>query len=219
MKKVLIITCWYPPRPYPSFRIVGLAKYLPEFGWQPIILTSSLAKKLSPQFRVIETPYRDVLGFWKRLLGFSPNKDIRGQVNERFSVTSKNRLVDFIFTRVGELLGYPDLHRGWKPFAVKAGSDLLQKEDVDVVLSSSMPVISHIIAKELKTRYQIPWLADLRDLWTHNHNYHYGPLRKFIDRRLELKTLSPADALVVVSQPAAERTRTSSGSTVLGSSS
>jgi len=203
VKKVLIITCWYPPQLYPSFRIVGLAKYLPEFGWQPVILTSSLGRKLSPQFRVIETPYRDVLGFWKRLLGFSPNEDMRRQVNERFSVASKNRLVDFIFTRIGEIFGYPDLDRGWRPFAVRAGSDLLQKESIDAVLSSSMPVISHIIAKELKTRYQIPWLADFRDLWTQNNNYHYGPLRKFIDRRLELKTLSPADALVTISQPAA----------------
>lgn len=208
MKKILIITCWYPPQLYPSFRIVGLAKYLPEFGWQPIILTSSLAKKLSPQFRVIETPYRDVLGFWKRLFGFNLNENIRRQVNERFSVTSKNRLVDFIFTKVGELLGYPDLHRGWKPFAVKAGSDLLQKEDVDVVLSSSMPVISHIIAKELKSRYRIPWLADLRDLWTQNHNYNYGPLRKLIDKRLEFRTLSMADVLVTTSQPMAEKLRT-----------
>ncbi|MCK4794015.1 MAG: glycosyltransferase, partial [Desulfobacteraceae bacterium] len=142
-------------------------------------------------------------GFWKRLFGFNLNENIRRQVNERFSLTSKNRLVNFIFTRIGEIFGYPDLNRGWRPFAVRAGSDLLQKESIDAVLSSSMPVISHIIAKELKTRYQIPWLADFRDLWAQNYNYHYGPLRKLIDRRLELKTLSPADALVVASQPAA----------------
>lgn len=203
LKKVLIITRWYPPRPYPSLRIIGLAKYLPEFGWQPIILTSTLGRKLSPQFRIIETPHRDGLGFWKRLFGFNLNENIRRQVNERFSVTSKNRLVNFIFARIGEIFGYPDLDRGWRPFAVRAGSDLLQKESIDAVLSSSMPVISHIIAKELKTRYQIPWLADFRDLWTQNYNYHYGPLRKIIDRRLELKTLSLSDALVVVSQPAA----------------
>ena len=164
MQKVLIITCWYPPQPYPSFRIIGLAKYLPEFGWQPIILTSLLHNKLSPQFRVIETPYRDVLGFWKRFFGFNPNEDIRRQVDNRFSGASGNRLVDFIFTRIGEIVGYPDLDRGWKPFAVKAGSEFLQKEGVNVVLSSSMPVISHLVARELKKRYKIPWLADFRDL-------------------------------------------------------
>ncbi len=204
LKKVLIITCWYPPNPYPSLRIIGLGKYLHEFGWQPIVLTSSLGE-VSPQFRVIETPYSDALAFWKRLFGFNPNENIRRQVNNRLSGGSKNRLVDFIITRVGEFINYPDLHRGWKPFAVKAGGEVLQKEGVDAILSSSMPVISHLIAKELKTRYKIPWLADLRDLWTQNHNYSYGPLRKLVDRRLELKTLLVADALVTVSQPWAEK--------------
>jgi len=206
VKKVLIITLWYPPNPYPSFRLVGLAKYLPEFGWQPIILTSSLGK-VSLQCRVIETPYSDVLGFWKRLFGFNPNENIRRQVNNRFSVASKNRLVDFVFTCVGEFINYPDQDRGWKPFAVKAGSEVLQKEGIDAVLSSSMPVISHLIARELKTRYKIPWLADFRDLWTQNYTYSYGPLRKLIDKRLELSTLSPADVLVAVSQPAAGKLR------------
>lgn len=206
LKKVLIITRWYPPNPYPSLRIIGLGKYLPEFGWQPIVLTSSLGE-VSPQFRVIETPYRDDLAFWKRLFGFNPNENIRKQVNERFSIASKNRLVDFIFTRLGEIFNYPDLYRGWKPFAVKTGSEVLQTEGVDAILSSSMPVISHLIARELKARYKIPWLADLRDLWTQNNTYNYGPLRKWVDRRLELKTLLPADALVAISQPAAEKLR------------
>jgi len=51
-------------------------------------------------------------------------------------------------------------------------------------------------------------VADLRDLWSQNHYYPYGPVRKMIDRRLELKTLSTADALVTVSQPCAEKLRT-----------
>jgi len=206
VKKVLIITYWYPPYPFPSLRIIGLGKYLPEFGWQPIVLTSSLGQ-LNPQFRVIETPYRDVLGFWKRLLGFKPDEDIRRQVNNRFGVAPSSRIMNFFLTRLSEVISYPDLYRGWKPFAVRAGSEILEKEGIDAILSSSMPIISHIIARELTTRYQIPWLADFRDLWTQNHNYSYGPLRKWLDRRLELRTLSPADALVGISQPAAEKLR------------
>ena len=117
LKKVLIIVHWYPPYPMPSSRIIGLGKYLPEFGWQPIVLTSSRGG-LSPQFRVIETPYHDVLGFWKRLLGFKPNEDIRRQITNRFGVTPGNRLMNFFLTRLGEVINYPDLHRGWKPFAI-----------------------------------------------------------------------------------------------------
>jgi glycosyltransferase involved in cell wall biosynthesis len=183
---------------------MGLAKYLPEFGWEPVILTSSLGKVSLP-CSVIETPYRDVLAFWKRLFGLNPNVQIRRQINDRLGVSYQNRPVNFFLTRIGELVSYPDLDRGWKPFAVKAGSEIIQKDGVDALLSSSMPIISHLIARDLKMRYKIPWLADFRDLWTQNANYSYGPLRKLIDRRLELKTLSSADSLVAVSKPDAEK--------------
>ena len=201
MKKVLIVT----HLSYASPRILGLAKYLPEFGWQPIILTAPLPEKPNTQFRVIETSYRDALGFWKRLFRLNPDEDIRRQVKKRLGITSRKSLMDFILTCGGAIVNYPDSDRGWKSFAVRAGSELLQKEDIDAILSSSSPVTSHLIAKELKVRYKIPWLADFRDLWSQNHNYSYGPLRRLIDRRLEVKTLSKADALVTVSQPWVEQ--------------
>ena len=204
MKKVLIITYL----PYASPRIPGLAKYLPEFGWQPIILTTPMPEKVDTQFRVIETPYRDVLGFWKRLLRLNPDEDIRRQVKKRFGVTSKKSLADFILTRIGEIVNYPDGDRGWRPFAIKAGDKLLQQEDIDAIVSSSSPVTAHLIARELKLKHKIPWAADFRDLWTQNHNYSYRPIRKLLDRRLELKTLSHADALVTVSQPWADKLST-----------
>jgi len=98
-----------------------------------------------------------------------------------------------------EIAHYPDSEKGWKPFAVKAGDELLQNEDVDAMISSSSPVTSHLIAKELKKKHTIPWVADFRDLWTQNHNYSYTILRKMFEKRLELKTLSVADTLVTVS--------------------
>ena len=201
MKKVLIIAYYW------GTRIPGLVKYLPEFGWQPILLTTPtpLDVQLLPELWVIETPHRDALGFWKKLLRLNPDEDIRRQVKKRLGVTSKKSLVDFILTRIGEIVNYPDVDRGWKPFAVTAGSELLQKEDIHAILSSSSPVTSHLIAKELKFKHKIPWVADFRDLWSQLHGYSYTPIRKLFDRRLELKTLSMADALVTVSQPWAEK--------------
>jgi len=206
MKKVLIVGYFWPYR-YGSKRIVGLAKYLPEFGWQPIFLTAPLYEKPEPHFRVIETPYRDVLSFWKKLLGINPEQDLRGQVKKRFGATSKRSpLIDFVLTRLGEIINYPDSERGWKPFAIKAGSELLQKEDIDAMISV-WPVTSHFIAKELKIKYKIPWLADFPDLWSQNHNYSYSSLRRALDIRLERKILAQADALVTISQPWAEKLR------------
>lgn len=206
MKKVLIVGYFWPYRPG-SRRILGLTKYITEFGWQPVILTAPLYEKPEPQFRVIETPSRDVLSFWKKLLGINPEQDLRGQVKKRFGAASKRSpLIDFVLTRLGEIANYPDSEKGWKPFAIKAGGELLQNEDIDTMISV-WPVTSHFIARELKIKYKIPWLADFPDLWSQNHNYSYSSLRKALDIRLERKILAQADALVAVSQPWAEKLR------------
>ena len=205
MKKVLIVA-YFPPHPQASPRILGLAKYLPEFGWKSVILTAPVGANLDSKFRVIETGYRDVLGFWKKLLGLNPKYELtRTRVKDGIGITSKNFIFDFFLTFCAAIITYPDSDRGWKLFAVKAGSELLQNEDIAAIISSSSPVTTHLIAKELKMKHKIPWIADLRDLWTQNHNYGYGPLRKLMDRRLELKTLSNADALITVSNPWAEK--------------
>jgi len=106
-----------------------------------------------------------------------------------------------------EIFHYPDKEKRWKPFAINAGDKLLANEKVDAIISSSSPVTCHIIAKELKNKHKIPWIADLRDLWTQNHAYHHGPFRKTFERRLEVDTLKYADALVTVALPAAEQLR------------
>jgi len=205
MRKVLIITYL----PYATPRIPGLAKYLPEFGWQPIIMTPPCLKEKGSELRVVETPYRDALGPWKRLLGIRPGEDdVRKQVKERIGIGSRKSPVDSILTVGGAIINYPDAEKGWKPFAVSEGGRLLQEENISAIISSSSPVTSHLVARELKARYKIPWVADFRDLWSQNHNYSYGPLRRLIDRRLELKTLAAADALVTVSQPWAEQLET-----------
>jgi glycosyltransferase involved in cell wall biosynthesis len=205
MKTVLLIGYPFPLRPGGSPRLLGLAKYLPEFGWQPVILTAPLDEKADPRYRIIETDYRDALGFLGKMLKLNPEEDARKQVKRRLGITAKKSVMDFILTRAGEIINYPDSEKGWKPFAIKDGEELLQKEKIDAVISTSAPVTAHIIANRLKSRHNIPWVADLRDLWTQNHNYSYSPVRKLFDRRLELKTLAAADVLVTVSQPWANK--------------
>lgn len=205
MTNVLIIGYFWPYH-YGSKRIIGLASYLSEFGWQPIILTAPLHGKPAPRFRVIETPCRDALRFWKTVFGFNSDENIGKQVKRRLGITRQKSLIDFFLTRLGEVINYPDSERGWIPFALKAAHQLLQEQNIGAVVSV-WPITSHLIAKELRIKHKIPWLADFPDLWSQNHNYGYSPLRKLLDRRLEVKTLSRADALVTVSEPWAEKLR------------
>ena len=205
MKKVLLIGYPFPLRRGGSPRLLGLAKYLPEFGWQPIILTAPLSEKSDNRYNIVETGYREAAGFWRKLFRLNPEKDLRKQIKSRFGINAKKSFLDSLLTLVGDCINYPDSDKGWKPFAIKTGKDILDREDISAIISTSAPVTGHIIARELKSRHNIPWVADLRDLWTQNHNYSYSRLRKMIDKRLELKTLGAADALVTVSQPWADK--------------
>ncbi|MBI4333111.1 MAG: glycosyltransferase [Chloroflexi bacterium] len=208
MRKVLIISRLFPLWQGGSPRVLGLAKHLPEFGWQPIILTTRMDDKSDQQYRVVETDYRDALAFWRKLLKLNSDQDIRWQVRKRLGVTNKKSPVDFLLTRAGEIVNYPDPDKGWKRFAVRDGDRVVREEHIEALISSSSPVTGHLAASALKARHGIPWVADLRDPWSQNHNYPYSPLRRLFDRRLELRTLSRADALVTVSEIWAENLAT-----------
>lgn len=180
MYKVLIIARYF------GTRIPGLLKYLPEFGWQPVLLTTALPPEsnLPSGISVIETGRR---------------------MKSNVAPASGRSIFDRVLVFGGEIINYPDSYKGWRKPAIVAGDELLKTEKIDAILSSSSPVTGHLVARELKKKHGIPWLADLRDLWSQNHHYYYSSLRKWFDRRLELKTLADADVLVTVSQPWADR--------------
>lgn len=214
MKKVLIIANLFHASP----RIPGIAKYLNDFGWDPTILTVSIKEYprhslgfpagFKEKVRIIEVPcHRDILWFWRKLfkvISFKTNESILNQVKEKIGLTSRETFIDSIFKFYMTLFAYPDGEKGWKKPALKTARDLLEKEKFDALISSSSPVTSHIIATKLKEKYNIPWLADFRDLWTQNHNYPYPDWRKAFEKRLEERIISSADALVSVSWPLVE---------------
>ena len=203
MKSALIVTYFFPPMSeIGGIRLYGLAKYLPECGWNPIILTPVLPGEPDPRFRVIQTPYDDVVGLWKKRVGLNTKESL----NAQFDVSrAKNQLsiIDRLVYLPWEIITYPDPMGGWYKHAVQAGDKLFQSEQIDAILSSSYPVTCHLIAKTLAEKYQIPWIADLRDLWTQNpYSNHCAP-RRLAERNLELRTLGKASALVTVSEPLA----------------
>jgi len=207
LKKVLVVSYYFPPRPaVGGLRPLGLAKYLPEFGWEAVVLTAKLPGTPAPGIKVIETAYEDTFGLGKKLLGLDSQQNVVSQVaqlKKRLRIKSERSPLDSVLAAWGEIAAYPDPQKRWRAHAARAGNDFLLREPVEAILSTSSPPTSHIVARELKARHQIPWVADFRDLWTQNHYYPYSPVRRAVERRLELRTLSKADALVTVSEPLA----------------
>ena len=209
MKKVLLIAYHFPPRAtVASLRPLGLAKYLPEFGWQAVVLTAALPGRPDPQFEVVETQLRDspVLSLGRRIFRLDREQTLMAQLAQlknKLRIRSERSPLDRLLAAVGEVTAYPDPQKGWRNYAVQSAADIIVQQDIQAMISASPPVTAHIIAARLKERWGIPWLADFHDLWTQNYYYPYSPLRRRIERKLEVDTLSAADALVTVSPPAA----------------
>ena len=207
MKKVLIIGYFWPFRGG-SGRMLGLAKYLVEFGWQPIILTAPLQTKPKENFNYIETPYPgDIFSLWRKffkLFKFETQKSITEQIKSRLNISKQKSLIDKIRTFYQEIFAFPDTEKRWRKPALKSARELLDKENIDAIISV-WPVTSHLIAKQLKQEYKIPWIADFPDPWTENHAYPYGKIRKFFDKKLEVKTITKADAITAVSPGCAKK--------------
>lgn len=199
MKKVLLIAFSYKKNAIGSVRLNGLAKYLPEYGWEPTILTVKIDKDSDPNQRIIETEYQDLLEKWKKKLKFKENQPIKSQLSDG-GVKKNTNTVDFFLKLWMDIFAYPDLEKNWYKPAMRAGRNLLNNENFDAIISSSKPVTSHLIANDLKKEYEIPFIADMRDLWTQNHFYSFSRVRKFFDARLEKKVLNNADAIITVSE-------------------
>lgn len=204
MKKVLIISFAFNQDVMGSVRIRGLSKYLDNFGWEAVILTIKSNDGSDPIFNVIETEYVDLKDVWKSKLRLNLDQGVKQQLNLKHN-KHKYGGADFLLDLWTGIFAYPDEKKNWYKPAVKVGSELLENQRFDAIISSSYPFTAHLIAKELKKRYNVPWLADLRDPWSQNNYYNHFKLRRLFDKNLERKTLLKADAITTVSEPISEK--------------
>ena len=181
-------------------RLHGLAKYLPEYGWEPVVLTQPLPSDVRLPYRV-ETVGGDIgSAQLARGLRLEGEGGPRRTLARKLRVSSENALIKWGFKVAREVLEYPDGYRAWRNAAMQRALELVRDERFDAVISTSPPVSTHLIAAELKRRYGLTWVADFPHLWSQDHGVPYGRVRRWFDRRLEVRTLAGADALVVTNQ-------------------
>ena len=197
MKKVLYIAFNYNhDTGIASKRIRGVSKYLPSFGWNPVVIvprTSNETVEID-NVKVVETDYQDMIS------KFMPKSNNTGRKREVSGRDQTNRFVSKSLSLAGEIFAYPDSMKYWKKPAFEASCEIIENEQIDAIMSTSSPVTSHLIAHELKEKYDIPWIADLRDLWNLNPYINHNFIRKFFEKRLEMKTFKNVDVLVTTTE-------------------
>jgi hypothetical protein len=216
--KVLIVSFWFPPsNVMGAIRIGKLARYLDRRGYDLRVLTTEIGGDRSlpleiPQERVIYTDYRqseDWLTPLLRLLrrGRSAAPGGSGEFSEAEGHVPRKSLRGSLRRHYYSLIHIPDLRKDWIKTAVPAGRRLIEKWKPDIIFASTPPFTGLIVTSRLSRAFDIPWIADFRDLWVDNPYYGEPGWRRGVDAVLERTTLRNAAALVTVSPIWAEQLR------------
>lgn len=216
-KKILIITYYWPPAGGPGVqRWLKFAKYLPEFGWNPVIYTpenpsyplldESLMKDIPQDLEIIKTKIWEPYQLAEKL-NKSNKKFKAGQFDVGKNQSWKSKLS--IWVRGNFFI--PDARIFWVKPSIKFLEQYLKDNKIDVVVTSGPPHSLHLIGLGLKEKFpDMKWIADFRDPWTEISYYKHLKLTKSSDRKhrqLESAVFKTADITLATSYTDAENFR------------
>lgn len=216
--KILFLSYAFPPvAAVGAKRITRFCRHLPAHDIEPIVLTvdEDVYEEVDPTYappagvQVVRTP---VAG--GRLDRYIRSVKLSPQIISHHGVQTysggrngnrdfRRRFSDLVRPQILGLMWIPDRRRNWHGPAVKEGSRLLESEPIRAIISSGPPHSAHLIARDLKRKYGIPWIMDFRDAWMCNPWREIDGLprwRNWIDARLEKSCIVLADAVVCVAE-------------------
>ena len=212
-KKVLIITYYWPPSGGGGVqRWLKMSKYLPEYGWEPIIFTpenpdfelkdESLLKDVSLEAEILKLPIWEPFGLYRKLVG---KKAVQNQGVVDASNTS---FLGKLSRWVRGNLFIPDARIFWVRPAVSYLTKYLSNHPVDVIISTGPPHSMHLIGMEVKRRLGVKWIADFRDPWSDWDVLPQLNLNKkswATHKKLEREVMHNADLVLTVTNNLATR--------------
>jgi len=167
-RKLLILTYHFPPAAGSgTFRMLGFAEHLPQFGWNGVVvapprlpwepLDEALLERLPPETAVYRIPFPEGV-LWKPMLKL---------FHERI----------------------------WLPFAAAACYRAIRRHHPHAVLTSGPPHSIHLLGRHLRRSTSLPWVADFRDPWLAGYGSPPSGHARW-ERRAEPSVMRQADAIV-----------------------
>ncbi|MBP1167802.1 hypothetical protein JOE44_004686 [Chryseobacterium sp. PvR013] len=216
-KKILIITYYWPPAGGPGVqRWLKFAKYLPDFGWKPVIYTpenpsyplldETLMKDVPENIEMVRTKIWEPYQLAEKL-NKSNKKFKAGQFDVGKNQSWKSKLS--IWVRGNFFI--PDARVFWVKPSITFLEKYLREHQIDTIVTSGPPHSLHLIGLGLKDKMpDLKWIADFRDPWTEISYYKHLKLTKSSDkkhRQLESAVFKNADITLATSYTDAENFR------------
>jgi len=217
LKKVLIVTYYWPPAGGPGVqRWLKFAKYLPEFGFEPIMYTpenpsyplvdETLVKEVPENIKIVKTkiwePYQIAEKFSKS------NKKFKGG---QFDVGKNQSFMSKLSIFIRGNFFIPDARKFWVKPSIEFLKQYLVENQIDIIVTTGPPHSLHLIGLGLKKDLpNLKWIADFRDPWTEISYYKHLKLTSSSDkkhRQLEKSVFENADLTLATSYTDAENFR------------
>jgi glycosyltransferase involved in cell wall biosynthesis len=220
-RSVLIVTPFFAPQNHSAmFRAYKLAKYLPRFGWKPIVLTvdtqylynedPSLIPGLPPEVEVVHAPYVEpTLRGLRMALGgrdrtFKAMKESGKAMEESGATQSaasnrsrKARARHAYEYVVKNWFQVPDAYWTWAKTATTIGNKIIRDRHIDVAYTTAPPYSSLVIGKALQNT-GVKWVCDFRDPLAYTQRLSSKSAGSYQRQRKIVQTaLENADAVTV----------------------
>ena len=206
MKNVLIITYYWPPSGGGGVqRVLKFCKYLPDYGWNPIVLTvedgefPAFDNSLLEDVNGIDCVKTNGFSLYSIFKKFSGKKNVP---SHQISPGNDDNLITRIASWIRFNLIVPDGRIGWYVGAIKAAKKIINENNIDMIFTSGPPHSVHLIGNSLAKKTGIKWVTDFRDPWVDSFYYVENPRNKIIsyfDNYLEKLVLRNCNYLVTVS--------------------
>lgn len=184
MEKVLIIANEFPPMGGAGVqRTTKFVKYLRDFGYEPVVVTKEHVADLTDKSLLSDIP-----------------EGIKIYRLKPYDTVNRKGILRIPMKFLGTRLLSPDSEYFWYRFNMDRVRDIIKKEGIRLVYTTSFPYSSHLMGLEIRRSLEgIRWIADFRDEWT-NNPYHRDSVYKRIkfkgEKRMELSVTASCDYFI-----------------------
>ncbi len=196
-RRVLVVAYYFPPMGLSGVqRIARFVKYLPEFGWQPEVLTIDPAGYFAYDPSLLDELTQRGIPI-HRTASLDPTRFFgRSKQVALPAESSRQKLA-----ALSQWLFVPDNKIGWMPAAVRRGKALLAERRFDAILATAPPYTAALIGQRLAASAHIPLALDFRDDWVGNPRHVYPtPLHRQLHLMLERRALKAAGRIFTINE-------------------
>ena len=206
--RVLVLAYYFPPFEGGfSIRIEKFVKYLPEYGWQSVVISVNpsiyvgqnigSAESFSKIEKVIRT---NSFEKWITDIDSSPRYESSTVLRKKSWKTAS------ILNRLKHIFLIPDRQILWFPFLILRAIKLHRTDQFDAILVTSPPMSTILGALAISWFTRLPVILDLRDDWSDTATFNaYPKFRKSIELMLERFAIRRVHHLVVPTQKSKDR--------------